>query len=229
MSDAHTRADAVSDEVTIDDEDGVVDKKTKEQILTLRKQVDDDERMLYVERMSDPQNSLSVAEANEYWGISVRQYLRGIKRLWNDKGDIHIKNVDHYWKQVELGTEKLVPPDKAGYPFSVVDKADDYSPAELKQYLGLPRRATLPEPQIARFLGLSSVLNESRLTHQWVVKTSMEGPPPMHETVTLSVEMPVPKHILENAVEAADNFLQQAGVGFDVGVPDYHGGEGPGI
>jgi len=44
----------------------------------------------------------------------------------------------------------------------------------------------------------------------------------------LSRVLPLPKHVLENAVEVADNFLQQAGLGFEIGVPDYRSTE-PGL
>jgi len=48
-------------DVTIEDEEGVVDRKTKDHILNLRVQVDEDERALYVERASDPDANLTVA------------------------------------------------------------------------------------------------------------------------------------------------------------------------
>lgn len=219
----------LSSEVTVEDEEGVVDRKTKEQIMDLRGQVDNDERTLYVERMSDPEFNFSVMQANQYWGISVRQYLRGIKRLWSDDDEMAVKNVDQYWEELVLGREQLVPPDKGDYQFSITRFEDKYSDRELRQLLDLPRGVDVPKPEEKVFRGLGSILKTNRISHTWFVKTSTRGPPPEHETMRLEVTAPVPKHILENAIEAADNFLQQAGVGFEVGVPAYMGGEEPGL
>lgn len=214
----------------VQDDEGTVDRKTKEQILALRKQVDDDERALYVERMSDPQYNLTIPEANQYWGISVRQYLRGIKRLWNDDTtQPGVENVQTYWAELEIGDERLVPPDQDGYEFSLLARHHEYDDTQLRRALGLPRDADLPQPVTKTFNGLYSVLKTNRIEHTWVVTTDSSGPPPEHETIQLHVAMPVPKHILENAVEAADNFLQQAGLGFDVSAPPYRGGEEPGL
>lgn len=213
----------------VNDDEGVVDRKTKEQILALRKQVDDDERALYVERMSDPQFSLSAAEANQYWGVSVRQYLRGIKRLWNDSEGAGVANVDNYWEEMTIGQERLVPPDKGEYQFSIMARHEEYDETALRRLLGLPRTVTLPKPEWREFKGLYSVLRTNRIEKTWVVTIDDTGPPPEHQSIQLQVAMPVPKHILENAVEAADNFLQQAGLGFDVSAPPYRGGEDPGL
>ena len=215
-------------EVHVEDEEGVVDRKTKEHILNLRTQVDEDERTLYVERASDPQYNLTVAEANQYWGISVRQYLRGIKRLWGTDPNVDgVRNVSKFWQEKKIGEETLVPPDKDGYQFSLVVNGE-IEEQELKQRLGLPKKCELPEPYTVTFHGLNSILSQNRIENTWVVKTDMTGPPPEHESVVLHRVHPLPKHLLENAVEAADNFLQQAGLGFEIGVPDYRSTE-PGL
>lgn len=216
-------------DIRVEDDEEIVDRKTKNQILNLREHVDESERALYVERMSDPDYQLSITDANQYWGLIIRQYLRGIKRLWGEPDELPIKNVTKYWEEIEIGREVLVPPDQAGIQFSMMANHEEYDESQLRQYLGLPRGASLPYPQPAVFRGLASVLNTNRIEHRWVVETNMEGPPPQHEHVTLSVSMPIPKHILENAVEAADTFLQQAGMGFEVGAPPYMGGEEPGL
>lgn len=213
----------------VKDDEGDVDRQTKQQILSLRKQVDDDERALYIEHMSNPESNLTIPEANQYWAISVRQYLRGIKRLWTDVDNTPIRNVEKYWEELNIGSERLVPPDKDGYQFSLLDQHKQYDDTTLRRRLDLPRTADLPRPIVKRFQGLKSVLKTNRIEHTWVVKTDATGPPPEHDYVQLEVVRPVPKHILENAVEAADSFLQQAGLGFEVAVPDYYGGDEPGL
>lgn len=219
----------LSNDVTIEDEEGVVDREVKKHVLSLRRQLDEDERTIYVEMVSNPAYDLTVDAANEYWGISVRQYLRGIKRLWSNDEKTDVRNVKEYWTKKKLGAETLIPPDQGGYQFSLVAHADRYSEMQLKRAIGLPRKADLPMPQVVEFHGLNSILSQNRIDHTWVVQTNMSGPPPEHQSMTIHVETPIPKHILENAVEAADTFLQQAGLGFEVGVPDYWGEGGPGI
>jgi hypothetical protein len=160
--------------------------------------------------------------------VSVRQYLRSIKRLWLSDGQPTVDGVEKYWQEVVLGSETIVPPDRDDYPFSRVAVSDE-DPKTLKRRLGLPWSASVPKPKTVTFEGLQSVLSQSRLAASWRVKVDDTGPPPDHEYVQLSIEQPVPKHILENAIEAADNFLQGAGVGFDIGGQPYMGGQEAGI
>jgi hypothetical protein len=203
-------------EYTVDDDEGYVDRQVKDHILNLRRQIDDDERRLYAERRADPNDSISVAEANHFWGLSIRQYLRGIKRLWGDD-DTDVKGVEEYWDTVRLGRVTLTPPDKDGYPFSQLAQAQGTGSVDMKRHIGVPLTAELPEPKTTEFYGLRSVLEENRIRERWEVTVAADGPALTNETMLLSREIPVPKHILENAVEAADNFLQQAGLGFSTG------------
>jgi len=208
----------------IQDEEGVVDTKVKEHLLSLRRQLDQDERTLFVERAVE---GLSHARAEQFWGIAVRQYLRSIKRLWSDdEAKTPLQNIDEYWQDIELGEVTVTPPDAEGYQFSLV--ARGYDPRTLRRKLGLPPTAELPEPKTVSFRGLSSVLRRRVVSAEWLVTVDDSGPPPEHEQVALDVTRPVPKHILENTVEAADNFLQQAGIGFEVSGEDIYSSE-PGL
>jgi len=208
-----------------DDEDGV-DQQLKQQVMSLRQTVDEDERKLYVDRLRDPEIPYSQAEANQDWALSVRQYLRAIKRLWDDEEQI--SGVPEYWKEMRLGSVTLVPPDTDGYQFSAVVN-QQMSTAQLRRHIGLPRGVELPEPEVYTFNGLKDILNTRVVSHSWTVTVDNSGPPPSHEHVTVQDGAVVPKPALENAVEAADAFLQQAGLGFETSLPDYYGGEEPGI
>lgn len=218
-------------EVTVEaDEENTVDRKIKNQILGLRETVDQDERRLYVDRMQEEPH-YSRQHANRDWAISVRQYLRGIKRLWADTDDVPIKNVDYYWQEILLhdSAETMWPPNHNDFKFELMQFAGEYDERKLRDAIGLGKRGDFPEPYRVEFRGLQSVLARDRIEHTWVITTHKEGPPPNHNIERPSISMPVPKHILENAVEAADNFLQQAGLGFNISIPDYTGGEEPGI
>lgn len=223
-------------QVKVTDEEHGVDQQLKSQVLDIRKTVDQDERSLYVDRLRDPDAHYNRSMADQDWALSVRQYLRAIKRLWTDAGDI--SGVPFYWggqphdrtgQRLSLGAAQLVPPDTQGYDLSLVARAEHMSPDQLRRAIGLPRGAELPEVHQRQFVGLSDVLNTRVVEHTWVVTVDDSGPPPAHETVTAQAAQAVPKHVLENALEAADAFLQQAGLGFETSLPDYYGGNEPGI
>lgn len=226
--------DTKNGQVQVTDEENSVDQKLKNQVLQLRQTVDEDERNLYVGRLRDPEMKYTRQAANQDWALSIRQYLRSIKRLWDDSEDI--AGVRYYWggqenaagDRLHLGTVELTPPDTQDRQFSMVARKD-VDPRELRRALGLPRGVELPEPYTRPFVGLSDVLNNKVVENTWVVTVDDTGPPRAHETRVLPAAKPVPKHVLEAAVEAADAFLQQAGLGFETSLPDYMGGEKPGI
>jgi hypothetical protein len=198
-----------------DGDDNLIDRETRKHILNLRKQIDDDERQLFIESQTNPDIGLSHEQSTYYWSLSVRQYLRGIKRLWGD--DIsQVKNADNYWARYQrngqegLGTMQLIPPDKDGYQFSLV--AVDKDSADIKRALHLPPEAELPEPATKTFAGLADVLYTPQFEHTWSVTVD----PRNRKTITLQNARPVPKPILEETVEAADEFLQQSGLGFEI-------------
>lgn len=227
-------ADTKNGQVQVTDEENSVDQKLKNQVLKLRQSVDEDERRLYVDRLRDPEMQYTRQAANQDWALSIRQYLRSMKRLWDDRGDI--SGVGYYWagdknaagERLQLGSVELTPPDTQDRQFSMVAHKDA-DPRELRRALRLPRGVELPEPYIRPFVGLSDVLNNKVVEKAWTVTVDDTGPPRAHETRVLPAAKPVPKHILEATVEAADAFLQQAGLGFETSLPDYMGGEEPGI
>lgn len=216
-------------DIQIQDEEGIVDRKTKEHILNLRKQIDEDERELFVTKQTDSNVNLHHMEAVQYWSVTVKQYLRGIKRLWPRDGDSGVANVEYYWQEIQIGDGyTLVPPDKDGYEFSMIAHAN-VTPDDLRKVLELPRNVEIPEPETVTMNGLESILEKDMISHTWHVYTSKNGAPPNWDSITLTNEQPLPKGLLEDAVEVADDFLQQAGVGFDVSAADYMGGNEAGI
>jgi len=215
-----------SGRVKVTDEEHSVVQQLKSSVLKLRQTVDDDERRIYTEKLRDPElRNYSRADANQDWALSVRQYLRAVKRLWDDGKPV--SGVSEYWREKNLGSVELAPPDKGGYKFSAV--VQDAPPSQLRRFIGLPRGVDLPEPYEYTFRGLKDILNTRIVQQSWTVTVDNSGPPPLHERVTLQSANVIPKPVLENAVEATDAFLQQAGLGFETSLPDYYGGEEPGI
>lgn len=219
------------EDVHIEDDEGLVDRKTKNHILELRKQIDADERELFVEKASNPEHKLNRQYATQCWSVTVKQYLRGIKRLWHQEDDANngLSNVDYYWREKLIGDGyTLIPPDKDGYAFSHI--AQPTVAAEtLRQTLDLPKSEPVPEPRTVEIRGLDDILNRESIKETWVVHVDKRGAPPNWEKKVLVNEQPLPKDLLEDAVEVADDFLQQAGVGFDITADDYTADSGPGL
>jgi len=212
-------------EVRVTDEKHSVDQQLKSQVLNIRQTAFDDERELYTGRARNPEYpNYGHAAANQDWALSIRQYLRSIKCLWSDESDV--RGVKKFWQEKRLGNAVLVPPDKNGHSFSMVAQADEYSEAQLRRAIGLPRGVELPETYRRSFVGLGDVLNNHAIEHTWVIQ--VDDTPP-YETVTVRDAKPIPKHVLENAFEAADVFLQQAGLGFETSMPDYTAEGDPGL
>lgn len=212
----------------VDDEEGIVDRKVKEHITNLRRQIDEDERRLYVELPSE-REGFNRQSANLYWTTSVRQYLRAIKRLWAGEDDQSgVQNVNTYWQEKHIDSVDLIPPPTQGYDFrpyynGQLDKRD------IIRMYNLPRDAEIPKPDTKDFDGLQSVLETEAIHKTWTMKTSDGASPKDIEVVRFVYETPIPKRILEQAIEMADNFLQQAGVGFATKAEPYMGGDEPGL
>lgn len=203
----------------INDEEGLVDRKTKGHILDLRRQIDEDERRLFIELEANPQSGINHIEATQYWAVTVKQYLRSIKRLWGstkDDEDHNVKGVREYWEEKKIGTVELPPPDKNGYQFSLCAN-EELGDEQLRRNLDLPRGTEIPRPVERDFFGLSSILEGDTVEHTWRVWVQKEGARPNWEDEILYQARPLPKGLLEKSVEEADNFLQQAGIGFDIG------------
>lgn len=208
-------ADALG--IEINDEEGLVDKKTKQHILNLRVEIDNDERELFVNWPRENPRQFSQVQAVQQWAISVKQYLRAIKRLWHQESrDNQVRNVDHYWRERTIAQFELVPPDKDGYEFRLIG-VEGMGKEDVRNELNLPRDAEIPTPTVISIDGLQDILTRDSIGHTWSVYTDKTGAKPNWEQMVLRKQMPVPKSVLEEAVEVADDFLQQAGIGFKIG------------
>lgn len=203
--------------IQINDDEGLVDKRTKEHILNLRQQIDNDERELFVNWPKEDRRSFNQVQAVQQWAVPVKQYLRAIKRLWHTDGsENNVRNVEFYWRQKTIAEYELTPPDKDGYQFSLIG-APDMTPDDLRNRIGLPRGVDVPQQVTITVNGLQEILDRDRIGHTWTVYVEKSGARPNWNQKVLTKEMPLPKDLLTNAVEVADDFLQQAGVGFKIG------------
>ncbi|WP_136689987.1 hypothetical protein [Halorhabdus amylolytica] len=189
-------------------DDGSVDQKLKNRIIDARKRVDEREDQLFVQGLAA---GISREEKTQAWGTVVRQYIRAIEPLL--KSD-DVKKAEYYYLQAYIGKQEIPPPD-GEYPWSELAYADN-TWALFTEY-GLPANIDLPEPQEIEFEGLYSVLKQKQVSAQWQVDLKPESFGPGGEQDRLGVSYPVPKEVLEEAVSTADEFLQQAGIGLEIG------------
>jgi hypothetical protein len=194
------------------DEEGTVDEKLKSRIISVRELVDKREDLLFVVSAVDPGVDVDEREAVAAWGGTVRQYLRAIEPLLRAED---IESASYYYTEPPLGEVTLAPPNQDGYEFSKF--ADDrFDNQQLIREMGLPPNTTPPAPYREKYVGLRDAIEKTSVSHGWVVTVS-DGVGPEREVADLQAEIPTPRYILENAVRKADQFLQQAGVGLEIG------------
>jgi len=200
-------------DIHIDDEEEYVDKRVKKRILESREQVDKTEQALFDEEILMPDVQIPDAQKVIAWGNTVRRFLRNIETVLLQE---EIDQAEHYHKELELGSIRIVPPDKNGFEFSLVGE-EGITDKQLKRQLNLPSGADIPYPKPVQFTGLVSVLeSDPILSASWVVTLDDSGPPPTHEQITLQKQQPMPKSVYEDAIRASDRFLQQAGIGLNL-------------
>jgi hypothetical protein len=189
-------------------DDGEVDTKVKTRIINARQRVDDREDYLYVKAPVEQNLSVNQAEQDVYWGMIVKQFLRTIGPILRaeDLGDL----AEKYREGVNLGSVELVPRNTEAVPFEQYVRSD-IPDVQFKLRHGIPESVQMPEPVAREFVGLQSILEtDPVLSETWVIHDHNGDP------VQTRDERPVPKHIYERAVTAADDFLQQVGIGAEI-------------
>ena len=199
------------------DEEGNVDEKIKTIVLQSRERIDRLEEGVFIEAATDPQIQIPYPQQVSMWGMAVKQYIRNIEPLLKSP---EIAQSQRYYEEIDLGTIEFIPPDTEYRDYSLVAH-DGYSDIELKQILNLPRAADLPEVRTESIQGLSSIIElPAQMTQRWRVLISDPGSPRDRKYDPLEVTKPIPKHTYEKAVREANEFLHNAGVGMDVGMPE---------
>lgn len=209
------------DRKRIDDEEGEVDSRFKTRIIQNRIRVDEAEEKLFLDATTDPNLSVPRQQAVSIWGTMVKQYLRTIEPILSSD---EVEDAQKYYKDIEIGSVTLVPPDKEGYEFSMVRYAE-MTDQKLRKALSLPKSAEIPKPHNIQFNGLLSIIEAPDvLSHRWVVTVDDTGAPPTHERVVLEQSRIPDKQLYVDALRHADQFLQGAGLGIDIkpeGVPEF--------
>lgn len=202
---AETREDGQTYEVR---DDGEVDTMIKKRIIEARDRVRQREDYLYVKAPVEDGLTANRNQQDIYWGMMVKQFLRTIRPLLRAE---EVKQSRKYYQDVELGSVQLVPRNSGDIPFEEYARSE-VSPVEFKTRYDIAGHATLPEPTRRSFIGLQSVIETSGVVREtWTVELA-DG-----DVIQTVDEKPVPKDIYETALWEADEFLQEAGIGLDVG------------
>lgn len=202
------------------DESGAVNQKHKEAIIEARNRIDQREDAMFTGPLIDPAigEGITDRERVKAMGRTVRMLIRRLRPLLVRDT---VEGAEQYAKEAELGDMVLSPPDKDGIPFSEL-VYQDIDEQAFRQAYGLPREADLPQPVGKEFKGLLSLLSApDEISHTWRVQTERGPDARANDILTLRASSPIPMHILENAVMACDDFMQEAGIGvkLDTGDP----------
>lgn len=184
----------------VEDEEGFVDKEVKKRILENRQEVDEWSRSLF---SAERTGGIDTEDAVMIWRDRVVEYLTSIEPLLRDDS---LPDARHAYLREPLGVAVLEPPEEyqqePGRPSieELVERGPEW-------FRGDP-----PEPKQQTFQGLKSVIETERVTAEWEVPVDTDRPP-RREREQVHKQQPVPKHVLENAVRVADEFLHQIGIG----------------
>lgn len=199
------------------DEEGDVDKRTKRWIRSNRERVDDTREKLFIEAKTHPQINLSEAELTQIWASSVETFLMSIEPLLRSE---KVKDADKYYKEVDIGEQTLIPPDVGQYQFSIVANSN-HDEDTIRRILNLPRETDVPKPVTHTFKGLKSVIEApNTLQYQWEVAVDTTGAPPEWKYVYPQAVSVISKDIYRDALREADEFLQEANLGIEIGMPE---------
>jgi hypothetical protein len=211
----------------VTDEEGTVDQKLKSRIIQARKRVDEREDDVFVGEPLMPDVALTDGEKLEMWGTSVRQYLKSVEPLLQSS---EVEQSRYYYHEVEIVDEPVYPPDGRTkvwgnepeaeiwkIPWSLFYEDDFTVHKYADGDLPIDRGFEPPEPKRAQLYGLKDVIETDRFEFHWSVVLNPQDIPPQQNTAKPSVTLPLRKQWLESAVRKADSFLQEAGVGLEIG------------
>lgn len=197
----------------VTDEEGTVDQKVKNRILKARERIDETEQELYIGAAIDGSVNLTPEKQQAGYAMMVRQYIRNLKPLLTSDD---VEDSEYYWANVPIFEETFHPPDKDGYNWSLF-AAEELDNAALKREMGLDPGFEPPEPKTFEIRGLRDVLDTRTIELTWRFDKYAGRGVAEADIEELHINHPLPKSVYERAVERADEFLQTAGVGLEIG------------
>jgi hypothetical protein len=193
-------------------DDGSVDQRIKDRILDSRERVEEMEPQIYVEGALSPSTNLSEAELDHIYATLVRQYLRNIEPVLKSDS---VEQAQFYYREKEIVTETIRPPESDGVDWAAFAMADD--PVPLMRELGFSPDFEPPEPKTVEYRGLLDVIEKEQVTLSWTIVERPGAAPPNQSVTRLTRTWRPNQKVLNRAVRIADEFLQNAGIGLEIG------------
>jgi len=227
----------------VQDADGLVERRVKQRVMDRRQAVTDLKEDLFINhtaeaRLTQGAQQLMPHEQVQLWATSVRQYLRAIEPLLRSD---EIPDSEYYYRELEIVDRNVWPRDD-----TQVDDGD-YKGTRIRQPDGSVRHEKIawpalyeqdtparanpllgrgfkpPQPKRVELKGLKSVMEIDGISKQWHVPLNPREPEFRQEVAMPVWQQPLRKEWLDKAVAEADQFLNDNGLGFDIGSGDPHG------
>jgi hypothetical protein len=211
-----------TDGAKVIDEENRVDKRLKDRILDARERVAESENEIFIGAPLDKGVNLTSQQLVQLWATAVRQFLRTIEPLLQSD---EIEKSQYYYREIPILKDELYPPDGK----TKVTVGDDVTTEGIEwslfyndnvDTLNLIKDPSFepPDPKTVEIRGLKDVIETEVISCEWsvVMNPSMHFSKPT-KVAHPSVRRPLSKPTLEFAVRKADQFLQDAGVGLEIG------------
>jgi len=214
----------------IRDEEGSVDQRLKDRIIDARSRVAERKDGIYVKAPLEGVQ-INESQAVQMWSTSVRQYLLSIEPLLrSDK----ISHSHEYYEEIKIVDEPVFPPDgeypKPGGPADGLvprqkyhwslfyqKKVDQRTAFESHEHNNFTRGFRAPEPKRVELYGLRSIIETESVFKQWTVVPNPDDIKPEKIVLKPTIQFPLRREWLRDAVRYADEFLQESGIAVDIG------------
>lgn len=211
------------------DEENRINNRLKDRVLDARDRVATNENEVFVKAPLSNDINRSRAELVEIWGTSVKQYLKTIEPLLRSD---ELARAEYFYTELPIIDKTVIPKDGP----TVVSEGNDRTQKDINwsrfyaeeiENWHLIRDTPLfgpgfepPEPKKVELYGLKSIIETSGIAKSWRVPLNPGSDFGKQTRVAHPVyEEPLSKPTLEYAVRKADQFLQEAGIGLEVGDP----------
>jgi hypothetical protein len=211
------------------DEENRIDNRLKDRVLDARDRVATNENEVFVKAPLSSDITRTRAELVEIWGTSVTQYLKTIEPLLRSE---ELSRAEYFYTELPIIDKRVIPPDG---PTVVSEGNDRYEKqinwsrlygSEIDNW-EIIRDTPLfgpgfepPEPKPVELYGLKSIIETGGISESWRVPLNPGSAFGKQTRVAHPVyKEPLSKSTLEYAVRKADQFLQEAGIGLEVGDP----------
>lgn len=199
-------------EFTVDDSEGLVDRRVKERMLSNREEIDDWKTQLFTEVKM---GGLDHDKAVLLWRDRVVDYLISLEPIIR-VGEL--PKSDEVYEERTIGTVVVEPPEEYRQQQATIPAANSVRQRENELLLSTP-----PQPQHVEIVGLKSIIENEAVRAQWEIDVeSPDSPGPRVQTRTIEETAIIPKQILQKSVRIADRWLQNAGIGLSMS-PEYRG------